>query len=161
MMIVSQQEKINKNDMELLLKRIARKPTYTIGKLYVNGVYFCDTLEDYDRIYFGGSKVAGKTAIPCGKYQVVLNNYSPRFGMKEPYKTVCGGCVPLINNVPNFAGVRIHIGNTEGDTDGCLLVGKNTVKGKVTESRNTFISLMEKHLTPARKRNEKVYITIK
>ena len=151
--------------MELILERKYRKPTYTIGKLYVvlNGVkqVISDTLEDYDRIYFGGSKVAGKTAIPCGRYEVVLNNYSPKFGNKEPYKTVCGGCVPLIANVPNFSGVRIHIGNTEGDTDGCLLVGKNTVKGKVTESRNTFISLMEKHLTPARKRNEKVYITIK
>lgn len=151
--------------MELILERKYRKPTYTIGKLYVvsNGVkqVISDTLEDYDRIYFGGSKVAGKTAIPRGRYEVVLNNYSPKFGNKEPYKSLCGGCVPLIANVPNFSGVRIHIGNTEGDTDGCLLVGKNTVKGKVTESRNTFISLMEKYLTPARKRNEKVYITIK
>jgi hypothetical protein len=160
-MIVSQQEKINKNNMELLLKRIARKPTYTIGKLYVNNVYTCDVLEDYDRIYYGGSKVAGKTAIPCGRYEVVLNNYSPRFGNKEPYKSLCGGCVPLINNVPKFSGVRIHIGNTENDTDGCLLVGKNTVVGRVTDSKVTFAALMNKHLTPARKRNENVYITIK
>jgi len=113
-MIVLRQEKINKNDMELLLKRIARKPTYTIGKLYVNKVYVCGVLEDYDRIYFGGSKVAGKTAIPCGRYEVVLNNYSPKFGNKEPYKSLCGGCVPLIANVPNFSGVRIHCGNYAG-----------------------------------------------
>lgn len=100
--------------MELVLKRIARKPTYTIGRLYIDNIYVCDVLEDYDRIYFGGSKVAGKTAIPCGRYQVLLNNYSQRFGAKEPYKTVCKGCVPLINNVPNFKGVRIHIGNRAG-----------------------------------------------
>lgn len=160
-MIVSQQEKINKNNMELLLKRIARKPTYTIGKLYVNNVYTCDVLENYDRIYYGGSKVAGKTAIPCGRYEVVLNNYSPRFGNKEPYKSLCGGCVPLIANVPNFIGVRIHIGNSERDTDGCLLIGKNTVVGRVTDSKATFTMLMNKYLTPARKRKERVYITIK
>lgn len=100
--------------MELLLKRIARKPTYTIGRLYVDNAYVCDVLEDYDRIYFGGSKVAGKTAIPCGRYQVVLNNYSPKFGNKEPYKSLCGGCVPLIANIPNFSGVRIHCGNYAG-----------------------------------------------
>lgn len=147
--------------MELMLKRIARKPTYTIGRLYVNNIYVCDVLEDYDRIYFGGSKVAGKTAIPCGRYEVVLNNYSPKFGNKEPYKSLCGGCVPLIANVPNFNGVRIHIGNSESDTDGCPLVGKNTIVGKVTDSRATFTMLMNKYLTPARKRNEKVFITIK
>lgn len=146
--------------MEILLKRIARKPTYTIGRMYINNVYVCDVLEDYDRIYFGGSKVAGKTAIPCGRYKVVLNNYSPKFGNREPYKSLCGGCVPLINNVPNFSGVRIHIGNTEADTDGCPLVGKNTLVGKVTDSRNTFTTLMTKYLNPARKRGEKVYITI-
>jgi len=159
MMIVLLQERIN--DMELTLKRIARKPTYTIGRLFINNTYFCDVLEDYDRIYFGGSKVAGKTAIPCGRYEVLLDNYSPRFGNKEPYKTLCGGCVPLINNVPQFAGVRIHCGNTALDTDGCLLVGKNTVVGKVMESKTTFTMLMNNYLTPARKRKEKVFMTIK
>ena len=147
--------------MELLLKRIARKPTYTIGKLYVNNIYACDTIEDYDGLYFGKPKIKGKTAIPCGRYEVLLDNYSPRFGNKEPYKTLCGGCVPLINNVPQFAGVRIHCGNTALDTDGCLLVGKNTVVGKVMESKATFTMLMNNYLTPAKKRKEKVYITIK
>lgn len=147
--------------MELILKRIARKPTYTIGRLYIDNIYVCDVLEDYDRIYFGGSKVAGKTAIPCGRYEVLLNNYSQRFGAKEPYKTVCKGCVPLINNVPNFKGVRIHIGNCEADTDGCLLVGKNRTVGRVLESKTTFIMLMNKYFTPAKKRGESVHITIK
>lgn len=147
--------------MEVTLKRIARKPTYTIGKMYIDNIYVCDVLEDYDRIYFGGSKVAGKTAIPCGRYEILLNNYSPRFGNKEPYKSVCGGCVPLIKDVPNFKGVRIHIGNCEGDTDGCLLVGKNTAVGRVLESTSTFMMLMKKYFNPARKRGEKVYITVK
>lgn len=147
--------------MELLLKRIARKPTYTIGNLYVNGKKVCDTLEDYDRIHFGGSKIPGKTAIPCGRYEVVLNNYSPKFGSKEPYRSICGGCVPLISNVPNFVGVRIHIGNKESDTDGCPLVGYNKRVGMVIDSRQAFTMLMNKYLTPARNRKEKVYITIK
>lgn len=147
--------------MDMLLHRYARKSEYTIGRLYINGSYVCDTLEDYDRLYYGKKKVKGKTAIPCGRYEVILNNYSPRFGAKEPYKSVCGGCVPLINNVPDFSGVRIHIGNTAGDTDGCPLVGKNKVVGKVLESKATFVALMNKYLTPARMRKEKVYITIK
>ena len=144
--------------MELLLKRVARKPAYTIGKLSINGVYFCDTCEDRDRLYFGEKKVQSETAVPCGRYEVLLNNYSPRFGAKEPYKSVCNGCVPLINNVPQFSGVRIHVGNTAANTEGCVLVGINKEVGKVLDSRNTFIRLMNRYLTPARQRKEKVYI---
>ena len=92
---------------------------------------------------------------------VVLNNYSPKFGNKEPYKTLCGGCVPLIANVPNFSGVRIHIGNSEHDTDGCPLVGRNTAVGRITDSKATFAMLMDKYLNPAKKRKEKVFITVK
>jgi len=148
-------------DLEILVKRIARKPTYTIGKMYIDGVYFCDTLEDYDRLYYGGIKEAGKTAIPTGRYELILTNYSPRFGAKEPYKSLCNGCVPLIANVPMFSGVRIHIGNSDADTDGCLLVGKNKIVGRVVESKATFTTLMNKYLTPARKRKQRAYITIK
>lgn len=146
--------------MEILLKRIARKATYTIGRVYIDGTYFCDSLEPYDRLYFGGSKVAGKTAIPRGRYEVLLNNYSPRFGGREPYRTLCNGCVPLINNVSGFSGVRIHIGNFDSDTDGCPLVGENKVVGQVINSRVTFTRLMERHLNPAKQRKEKVFITI-
>lgn len=97
--------------MELRLKRIARKEKYTIGKLYVNGTYVCDTLEDRDRFFRGESKVAGETAIPCGRYEVSQNYYSPRFGSKSPYKEVCNGYVPRLMEVPFFAGVLIHCGN--------------------------------------------------
>ncbi len=147
--------------MELLLERFARKTTHTIGRLYVNGIKFCDTLEDVDRLYFGKAKIPGITAIPCGRYEVVLNNYSPKFGAKEPYRSLCGGCVPLINKVNGFSGVRVHCGNTVTDTDGCVLVGKNTRVGQVLESKDTFVALMTKYLNPARQRKEKVYITIK
>ena len=105
--------------MNLLFKRIALKPEYTIGKLYIDGLYFCDTLEDTVR----EKKIAGKTAIPEGTYQVIVNR-SPKFKRD----------LPLLLDVPNFEGIRIHRGNTVKDTSGCILVGENKVKGKVINS---------------------------
>lgn len=115
--------------MKLKLERIYKAPTYTIGKLYIDGKIFCDTLEDVVRPQ--GEKVYGETAIPAGTYKVILN-VSNRFKV----------LMPLLLNVPNFEGIRIHAGNTDKDTHGCLLVGKNTVKGKVTDSKKTFAELM-------------------
>lgn len=146
--------------MELRLKRIARKEKYTIGKLYVNGTYVCDTLEDRDRFFRGEGKVAGETAIPCGRYEVSQNYYSPRFGSKSPYKEVCNGYVPRLMEVPFFAGVLIHAGNSHRDTEGCVLLGQNKEVGKVLNSKVTWTRLMKDYLLPAKKRNEKVYITI-
>lgn len=148
------------NAVELRIKRIARKRDYTIGRLYVNGRYFCDTLEDYDRLYFGGVKEKGKTAIPVGRYEVLLDSESPRFKDKEPYKSLSGGCVPLINNVPGFSGVRIHIGNTAADTDGCPLVGENKAVGKVLNSRITYTRLWKQVLGPCKAAGGKCFITI-
>lgn len=117
--------------MKLELTRIALRDTYTIGKLYVDGVYFCDTLEDKVRdinkngIFDNGeTKVHGKTAIPYGKYEVVWA-YSPRF---KRY-------TPRLLNVKSFAGVLIHAGNSHEDTDGCILLGQNKVTGKVINSK--------------------------
>ena len=119
--------------MELKLKIIAQRDTYSIGKLYINGVYFCDTLEDAVRdlnhngkFDNGESKIYGKTAIPFGKYSVIYT-YSPKFKRK----------LPLLLNVPQFEGIRIHPGNTAEDSLGCILVGKNTVVGRLTESKVT------------------------
>lgn len=110
--------------MELVLKRLYKKDTYTIGKLYVNGEYFCDTLEDKVRDLSGGeSKVYGKTAIPTGTYRVTVN-MSQRFKRR----------MALLLDVPHFTGIRIHRGNTDADTSGCILVGRNTARGKVTNS---------------------------
>ena len=126
--------------MEILVKRIAKKETYTIGKMYIDGKYFCDTLEDKDRGLSQSMteeeirkrKVYGLTAIPTGAYKVIVN-YSERFGK----------LMPLLLDVKGYAGVRIHSGNTPSDTLGCILVGRNTAKGMVTESRKTFLRLME------------------
>lgn len=141
--------------MELKLRRIAKRDTYTIGKLYVNDKYFCDTLEDKDRGLTSNmtveeiksKKVYGKTAIPTGKYQVIYS-YSSRF---KKY-------LPLLLNVKGYEGIRIHSGNTAEDTLGCVLVGKNSVVGKVVESRTTYDKLA-KILEQACKQ-EKVYIII-
>lgn len=110
------------------VKRTFKGSEYTIGKLYIDGHYLCDTLEDTVR---NGVKIAGKTAIPAGKYKV-KKTMSPRF------KKI----LPEILNVPGFSGVRIHAGNTAADTDGCLLLGLNKAKGQVLESQTTMAFFM-------------------
>lgn len=124
--------------MRLELRRIAKKPTYTIGRLYINEEYFCDTIEDTDRglnSYMSleevkAKKVKGKTAIPTDTYRVKIT-YSPRF-KKD---------MPLIENVVGFDGIRIHSGNTAEDTEGCIIVGENKVVGKVINSKETYNKL--------------------
>lgn len=149
--------------MELLLKRIAKLKDYTIGKLYINKKYFTDTLEDTDRNLTNSMsddqinkiKVYGKTAIPTGTYSIDINTISPKFkdrSWAKPYN----GKIPRLLNVPGYEGVLIHPGNTADDTLGCILVGKNTVKGMVTSSQDTFKSLME----ILRKSEEAITITI-
>lgn len=125
--------------MKLTLRRIAKRATYTIGRLYINGAYFCDTCEDCDRglrddmplDYIKHAKVYGVTAIPLGTYKVTLT-YSPKFK-----KTL-----PLIHNVKGFEGIRIHSGNTAEDSLGCILVGENKAVGKVLNSRATMNKLL-------------------
>lgn len=136
--------------MELKLKRIARRDTYTIGWLYVDGQRFCDTLEDTDRGLMQSLPVSvnrakkrkGMTAIPTGRYRVTLGVQSQRFKSKSQY-AFCKGYLPRLVNVPAFDGVLIHIGNTPADTEGCILVGKNTQVGKVLESTATFRKLYD------------------
>ena len=137
--------------MELKLKRIARRDTYTIGHLYIDGERFCDTIEDTDRglrqdlpvSVNQARKRKGITCIPSGRYQVTLGVKSPRFSQVAQYKA-CNGYLPRLLNVPAFEGVLIHIGNTARDTDGCILVGRNTIKGQVTNSTDTFWRLYER-----------------
>jgi len=126
--------------MKLTLKRIVFKEKYTIGRLYIDGVYFCDTIEDKDRGLNNDMGLAeimvkkryGETAIPTGHYEVEIT-YSPK------YKRM----MPEIKDVKGFSGIRIHSGNTAKDTLGCLIVGKNTVVGMVTDSRKTYYKLFE------------------
>lgn len=127
--------------MKLEVKRIAKQSTYTIGKLFIDGEYFCDTLEDVCRgltqdmteAQIAQIKVKGQTAIPSGIYKVDIT-FSQKF---KKY-------LPILENVKGFEGIRIHSGNDSDDTEGCLLVGKNKAKGQVLESRDTFNKLMSK-----------------
>lgn len=148
--------------MELRVRRIALKDNYTIGKLYINGEYFCDCCEDRVRDFTKESKVQNKTAIPYGTYEITLDVRSAKFSdfKKYPWSKEYDGYLPRLTNVPLFLGVLIHPGNDEQDTSGCLLVGENKVVGKVINSTKTFHRLMHEHLIPANKRGEKIYITI-
>lgn len=122
--------------MKIEIKRIAFKDGYTIGRLYLNGEYFCDTLEDKVRnlpkscpgTSSGGScscleKVYSQTAIPAGSYKVIVN-YSPKFKRR----------LPRLLDVPHFQGILIHRGNTAKDSAGCILVGENKVVGRLINS---------------------------
>lgn len=152
--------------MKLYLKRIKR-PTYCIGRLYIDGVYFCDTCEDTDRGLTQDMpleeikkiKVASKTAIPTGTYEVTLKVKSPKYSKRAFYWNFCRGLVPRLLNVPGYEGILIHVGNTAADSSGCILVGKNTQVGKVLNSRETFKSLYRK-LRAADRKGEKITITI-
>ena len=135
--------------MKLTLKRIALKPTYTIGKLYIDNHYFCDTLEDKVRDLnkdgdlndVGEGKVAGQTAIPYGTYKVTMDVQSPKFSQRASYAW-CKGYLPRLLNVPHFDGIMIHSGNDATHSAGCILVGENRVKGQVLNSMNTLKRLV-------------------
>lgn len=121
--------------MEIVIWRKYRKSNYTIGKMYIDGVLFCNTLEDTDRGLMQGmnvgeimtKKLAGETAIPVGDYKLT-RTWSPRFKKM----------MPQIMNVKGFSGVRIHAGNSAKDTEGCPLVGDNTAVGMLTNSRKRY-----------------------
>ena len=132
---------------KLTLKRIAKKADYTIGRLEdENGVKICDTLEPTWRDFKGGElKVPRKSAVPEGTYPVVITK-SKKFGKY----------LPLLVGVPGFECIRIHSGNTVNDTEGCILVGQNLIKGKVLLSRLTLEKLMR--LIENEKR---IFLTIK
>ena len=135
--------------MEILVKRIAKKSKYTIGKMYIDGQYICDTLEDADRGLnqnmslkeINNKKVYGETAIPTGTYKVDMNTVSPKFKSRtcaKPY----GGKLPRLVLVPGYDGVLIHPGNKAEDTLGCILVGENKAVGQVLNSQVTFKKIM-------------------
>lgn len=140
--------------MKLMLKRKFFGSAYTIGDFFIDGVFFCNTIEDVVRRLPATcpntpkgrnctckEKVYAETAIPAGTYKVTME-FSPRFKR----------CLPLLHDVPHFIGILIHSGNTQRDSAGCLIVGFNTVKGMVTNSRATSdklnaILMNEKEIT--------------
>jgi len=130
--------------MEITLNRKIKTTNSTIGELSINGKFQCYTLEDIER----DVKIWGKTAIPKGRYEIVIT-YSAKF---KKY-------LPLLLNVPNYTGIRIHSGNTAIDTDGCILVGRIKQVDKILESVKAMNELMP--LLKAVEKKEKIFITIK
>ena len=156
--------------MELRLERKYRSNNYCIDKLYINGKYFSDALEDPDRGLTDTMsleeikkiKIKGNTCIPYSTYNVTLDVYSPKFGSKSYYKEVCNGKVPRLLNVKGFDGILIHVGdgpNGHKLTEGCILIGRNTIKGGLTEGKKYF-QLLYNQMLEAKKRGEKVTIEI-
>lgn len=136
--------------MDIRIDRLYKKEDYTIGNLYINGEYLCNTLEDKVRtLDTTEDKIYGETAIPEGRYEVILS-YSPYF------KKI----LPELLDVPMFKNIRIHAGNDKEDTEGCILVGENKKVGKVINSRKTMKKLMSKIKT-AWDNGEKIYINIR
>jgi len=125
--------------MKIKITRLALKPLYTIGKLYIDGKYFCDTLEDRDRglrqntplAEINRIKVMHETAIPTGTYKVVVN-------MSPTKKRI----LPRLLDVPGFSGILIHRGNTANDSSGCILVGENKVVGQLINSTKYELDLV-------------------
>ena len=134
--------------MKLHLQRRYKGESYTIGSLYINSTYFCDTLEDRVRNIPAEGKVWGQTAIPAGEYKIILN-YSPKFKRH----------LPRLLDVPYFEGILIHRGNTAEDSAGCILVGENKVKGKVINSTKYEIELV-RLISDVRARGESITIII-
>ena len=143
--------------MKLLLKRSYKGEKYTIGKLFVDGSYYCDVLEDKDRNLSSSMsleeinkiKIPRETAIPTGTYKITLDVVSPRFSKYPFYMEVCDGKLPRLLNVPGYEGVLIHVGDgIRGPemTEGCLLIGKNEIVGGLLHGKEVFKDLYNKLL---------------
>lgn len=160
--------------MKLRLRRIACKETYTIGVLEVlrwgNWERICNTIEDKVRDLNkdgdlndeGEGKVYAQTAIPYGTYTIAMDVVSPKYSnfKKYPFYEKYEGKLPRLLDIKGFEGVLIHTGNTASDSAGCLIVGYNTVVGKVTNSKAAFSKLMDMYLLPAKHRCEEITISI-
>lgn len=141
--------------MKLELKRIALKPNYTIGKLFINGTYYCDTIEDKvidlnknGKFDDGLTKVMHQTAIPYGTFKVVVN-HSPKFNRE----------LPRLLDVPYFEGILIHNGSDQNSSSGCIIVGENKSVGKVTNS-TFYMNNLTARIKDAQNKGETTTITI-
>lgn len=156
--------------MKIEVKRIALKDKYTIGHMYIDGKFVCDTLEDKVRdlnkngkFDNGEVKIPNETAIPYGTYNVTMNIQSLKYSnyAKYPYVKKYNAFMPRLQNVPSFEGILIHAGNTTDHTSGCILVGENKIKGQVVNSQKIWTNLMDKYFWPAKLRGEKITIEMK
>lgn len=143
-------------------------PGYTISHIYINGGYVCDAVEDYDRGLDQGMilaeikkrKVYKQTAIPTGTYELTMDIISPKFSQMAYYKNFCKGRMPRLLKVPGYDGILIHRGSSANSSAGCVIVGYNTIKGKVTDSQKAWEKLMKEYFLPAWKLEEKMTYTI-
>lgn len=149
--------------MKILVKRTDKTNKYTIGDLYIDNEYICNTLEDVDRglkqtdsiEHIQDVKVFGETAIPTGTYDIDMNTVSPKFKDRiwaQPYK----GKLPWLKDVPGYERVLIHVGNSVADTEGCLLCGNKESNGTLSSSTSMFHTVMRRLLS----KNEPITITI-
>ena len=153
--------------MKIKVERRWPKPTYTIGRLYVDGIYYFNTLEDKDRglkqtdslDYIKARKVAGETAVPKGTYGVAMNVTSPKYAAVSWYWNFCQGKMPRLLAVPGFDGILIHPGTDALSTRGCILVGLNKKVGKLTDSKACFQQLY-RLMKAAADRGEEISIEI-
>lgn len=156
--------------MRLVVKRIAKRDTYTIGRLYIDGIYFSDALEDKDRGLtqnmsvekIKSLKVYGETAIPVGEYEITLDVVSPKFSKYKFYMDACQGRLPRLLNVKGFEGVLIHCAEGSKGAEllqGCIGVGRNTIVGGLTDCKSTFRKLYNK-LSEAKERNEQIWLSV-
>lgn len=136
--------------MEISVKRLWPKTDYTVGRMWLDGIFFSNTLEDpvRDIAEDGTGKIYGKTAIPAGRYKVVYC-YSPKFKRR----------MPRLQDVPHFDGILIHAGATAEATLGCILVGLNTKKGMLTSSRH-YSDMLNHRCELCDMRKEEIWITI-
>lgn len=155
--------------MEVKLKRLKSTfdKDYVIGKLYINDVFFCNTLEDKWRNLSQDMteeeikkiKVKGQTCIPRGRYRITLNIISPKFYKKTYYKRFCNGKLPRLIEVKQYQGVLMHKGSTPKDTEGCILLGFNEIKGMLLRSQEAFEKVYNK-LKDAKDKSEEIWINI-
>lgn len=153
--------------LDILVDRRWKKSTYTIGRMYLDGEFFCNTLEDRDRgltsemslIEINGKKVMHETAIPSGTYEVSLDYVSPKFSQYPYYMEVCGGRLPRLLDVKGFSGVLIHVGTNASHSSGCILVGNNTSIGQLSNGKKVFEELY-KRLLDAKKEGKKIMLRI-
>lgn len=150
--------------MEIKVDRKWKKEKYTIGRLYINGEFICNTIEDTDRGLtqsmseeeIKSKKIYGQTAIPTGRYKVLMDVVSPKFSQKEFYMNVCKGKVPRLEGIKGFSGVLIHSAATADNVEGCIGVGFNTEIGRLTSIKEAF----EKVYSKLSSSKEDIWITI-
>lgn len=153
--------------MEITVDRKWKKDNYTIGRLFIDGEFFCNTCEDTDRgldqkmpiNVIKNKKIPNQTAIPTGKYKITLDVVSPKYSKYEFYMNVCKGKLPRLLDVPGYDGILIHVGTNANHSSGCILVGYNKVKGGLTDGKEVFKELYNRMLA-AKDKGEKITIEI-